>query len=176
MYSWTTFSSVTQSCPTLQPLELHMPGLPVHHQLPQFTQTHESPYWIPKTKTLYVNYRAFLGGSAVKNLPATAGYRGGVGSVSGSRRSPGGGNSNSFIPVFLPGKYHGQRSMAGYITGSCKIIRYDWVTQGARARMHIHTKFNYRPIIIITKTGDLGAITLKSCSSVLWTCPDFNTS
>ena len=35
------FSSVTQSCPTLcEPMNRSMPGLPVHHQLPEFTQTH----------------------------------------------------------------------------------------------------------------------------------------
>ena len=35
------FSSVTQSCPTLcDPMNRSTPGLPVHHQLPKFTQTH----------------------------------------------------------------------------------------------------------------------------------------
>ena len=35
------FSSVAQSCPTLcDPMNRSMPGLPVHHQLPEFTQTH----------------------------------------------------------------------------------------------------------------------------------------
>ena len=35
------FSSVTQSCPTLcDPMNRSTPGLPVHHQLPEFTQTH----------------------------------------------------------------------------------------------------------------------------------------
>ena len=35
------FSSVTQSCPTLwDPVNHSTPGLPVHHQLPEFTQTH----------------------------------------------------------------------------------------------------------------------------------------
>ena len=35
------FSSVTQSCPTLcDPMNHSMPGLPVYHQLPEFTQTH----------------------------------------------------------------------------------------------------------------------------------------
>ena len=35
------FSSVAQSCPTLcDPVDCSMPGLPVHHQLPEFTQTH----------------------------------------------------------------------------------------------------------------------------------------
>jgi len=35
------FSSVTQSRPTLcNPMNCSTPGLPVHHQLPEFTQTH----------------------------------------------------------------------------------------------------------------------------------------
>ena len=34
-------SSVAQSCPTLcDPMNHSTPGLPVHHQLPEFTQTH----------------------------------------------------------------------------------------------------------------------------------------
>ena len=35
------FSLVTQSCPTLcNPMDSSIPGLPVHHQLPEFTQPH----------------------------------------------------------------------------------------------------------------------------------------
>ena len=35
------FSSVAQSCPTLcDPMDHSTPGLPVHHQLPEFTQSH----------------------------------------------------------------------------------------------------------------------------------------
>ena len=35
------FSSVTQSCLTLcDPMDSSIPGIPVHHQLPEFTQTH----------------------------------------------------------------------------------------------------------------------------------------
>ena len=35
------FSSVTQLRPTLcNPMRCNTPGFPVHHQLPQFTQTH----------------------------------------------------------------------------------------------------------------------------------------
>ena len=35
------FSSVAQSCPTLcNPMDRSTPGLPVHHQLPEFTQIH----------------------------------------------------------------------------------------------------------------------------------------
>ena len=39
------FSSVAQSCPTLcNPMDCSMPGLPVHRQLPEFTQTHV--HWV----------------------------------------------------------------------------------------------------------------------------------
>ena len=39
------FSSVAQSCPTLcDPMNRSMPGLPVDHQLPEFTQTHV--HWV----------------------------------------------------------------------------------------------------------------------------------
>ena len=41
--AWYTLqlSSVAQSCPTLcDPMNHSTPGLPVHHQLPEFTQTH----------------------------------------------------------------------------------------------------------------------------------------
>ena len=38
------FSLVAQSCPTLcDPMNCSTPGLPVHHQIPQFTQTHVHP-------------------------------------------------------------------------------------------------------------------------------------
>ena len=38
---FTRFSSVAQSCPTLcNPMNCSTPGLPVHHQLPESTQTH----------------------------------------------------------------------------------------------------------------------------------------
>ena len=39
------FSSVAQSCPTpCDPMDGSTPGLPVHHQLPEFTQTHA--HWV----------------------------------------------------------------------------------------------------------------------------------
>ena len=40
-YYYIQFSSVAQSCLTLcDPMNRSMPGPPVHHQLPEFTQTH----------------------------------------------------------------------------------------------------------------------------------------
>ena len=42
------FSSVAQSCPTLcDPMDCSTPGLPAHHQLPEFTQTYV--HWIGDT-------------------------------------------------------------------------------------------------------------------------------
>ena len=39
------FSSIAQLCPTLcDPMDRSMPGLPVRHQLPEFTQTHV--HWV----------------------------------------------------------------------------------------------------------------------------------
>ena len=41
IHSIVQFSSVTQSCPTVcDPVNPSTPGLPVHHQLPEFTQIH----------------------------------------------------------------------------------------------------------------------------------------
>ena len=44
-FSSVHFSPVTQSCLTLcKPMNWSMPGFPVHHQLPEFTQTHV--HWV----------------------------------------------------------------------------------------------------------------------------------
>ena len=44
-FSTVQFSSVAQSCPTLcDPMNRSTPGLPIHHQLPEFTQTHV--HWV----------------------------------------------------------------------------------------------------------------------------------
>ena len=44
------FSSVVRSCPTLcDPMNCSTPGLPVHHQLPEFTQTHI--HWVGFSQT-----------------------------------------------------------------------------------------------------------------------------
>ena len=45
VYSSVQFSSVAQSCPTLcDPMNRSTPGLAVHHQLPELTQTHV--HWV----------------------------------------------------------------------------------------------------------------------------------
>ena len=48
IFSSVQLSSVAQSCPTLcDPMNNSMPGIPVHHQLPEFTQTHV--HWVSDT-------------------------------------------------------------------------------------------------------------------------------
>ena len=49
----------------------------------------------------------------VKNSPANTGDTGVMGSIPGLGRSPGIGDGNP-LPVFLPGKSQGQRSLVGY--------------------------------------------------------------
>ena len=63
---------------------------------------------------------SFQGSSVVKNPPANAGDAGDVGSIPVSQRSSGGGNGNLLHPVFLPGKFQGQRSLESYSPWGCK--------------------------------------------------------
>ena len=51
-----------------------------------------------------------------------------VGLIPGLGRSPGEGNGNPF-QLFLPGKSHGQRSLASYSPWGCKRVRYTLVTK-----------------------------------------------
>ena len=59
----------------------------------------------------------FSGGAMVKNLRANAGDTGDTGSIPGSGISPGVRKWQP-TPAFLPGKSHGQRSLAGGVTKS----------------------------------------------------------
>ena len=56
----------------------------------------------------------------VKKSLANAGDTRDVGFTPGSKRSPRAGNGRQLAPVFLPGKFHGQRSLAGYSPWGCK--------------------------------------------------------
>ena len=47
------FSSVAHSCPTLcDPMNRSTPGLPVHHQLPEFTQTQSIELMMPSSRLI----------------------------------------------------------------------------------------------------------------------------
>ena len=64
----------------------------------------------------------------VKNLPASAGDIRDVGSIPGLGRSPGEGILAP-LPVFWPGKSHGQRSLVGYSPRGCKRVGHDLVAK-----------------------------------------------
>ena len=64
-------------------------------------------------------------GSVVKNPCANAGDEG---LIPGSERSPEEGNGN-FIPVFSPGKSHGQRNLVDYNTRGRKRVRHNLATK-----------------------------------------------
>ena len=50
----------------------------------------------------------------VKNPPVNTGDTGNAGLIPGSGRSLGVGNGNPPTPVFLSGKFYGERSLGGY--------------------------------------------------------------
>ena len=55
LFSSVQFTSVAQSCPTLcDPMDCSRPVLPVHHQLPEFTQTCPSSRWCLPTISSFV--------------------------------------------------------------------------------------------------------------------------
>ena len=68
---WVQFSSVTQSCPTLcDHMNRSTPGLPVHHQLLESTQTCESSrWWHPATSSPVVPFP-----SCPQSLPALGSF------------------------------------------------------------------------------------------------------
>ena len=77
--------------------------------------------WSPRnvhwtTQMLVVCSQAAL---TVKSLPANAGRARDTGSIPGSGRSPAGEKWQP-TPVFLPEKFHGQRSLAEYSPWGCK--------------------------------------------------------
>ena len=63
-----------------------------------------------------VQDRGFSGGPVVKNSPAKSGATEDNSLILGLGRSPGEGKWQH-APVFLPGKSHGQRSLAGIVDG-----------------------------------------------------------
>ena len=62
------------------------------------------------------NQWGFPGGSAVKNLPAVQEAPGDVGSIPGLGKIPWKRKWQP-TPLFLPGKFHLQRTLAGYSLG-----------------------------------------------------------
>ena len=82
------FSSVAQLCPTLRdPMNRSTPGLPVHHQLLEFTQTHVCPlswWWNPTISSSVVPFSSCpqsfpaSGSFPISQLVASGGQRIGI--------------------------------------------------------------------------------------------------
>ena len=72
----------------------------------------------------------FSGGSVVKNPPANRrrGFDPWVGKIPWRRKG-------QRTPVFLPGKFHGQRSLAGYSPWDHR-VRHELVTEQAHTHTH----------------------------------------
>ena len=91
------FSLLTQSCPTLcDPMDCSMPGLPVQHQLTGLGAPilqYGLPWWLSDKESTCQCRRC--------------GFDPRVGKVPWRRKW-------QSTPIFLPGKSHGQRSLAGY--------------------------------------------------------------
>ena len=91
------FSSVAQSCPTLcDPMNHSTPGLPVHHQLLEFTQTHA--HWVGDA--IHISSSVVPFSSCPQSLPAS-------GSFPMSQLFPSGGQSTgSFSFSISPSNEH----------------------------------------------------------------------
>ena len=81
--------------------------------------------WSTQHSTYIYIKSGFLGGTVIKNLPANAG---GMGSISGSRRSPGEGKGNPLQYSCLKIPYR-ERDLVGYSLLGHKRVRCDLMTQ-----------------------------------------------
>ena len=70
-HSSVQFSSVAQSCPTLcDHMNRSTPGLPVHHQLPELTQTRPFSWWChPTTSSSVIPFSSHL-----QSFPASGSF------------------------------------------------------------------------------------------------------
>ena len=92
-----------------------------------------------------MHFTGFYGGSDGKESACNAGD---PGSITGSGRS-----ERQSTPVFLPGEFHGRKSLAGYSPWGCR-VRHDWVT---------HTGAFY-----IWSTCQFGLATFQVLNSPMW--------
>ena len=77
-------------------------------------------------KHVLPSYLGLPSGSDSKESDCSAGD---LGSIPGLERSPGEGNGWLPTPIFLPGEFHEQRSLAGYSPWGCKDLdTTEWQT------------------------------------------------
>ena len=84
-----------------------------------------------------------------KNLSATAGDTRDVGSIPGSGRVLGAGHDNPIPTVFLPGEFHGQRSLTGHSPQGGKEL--DIIEMTEPASMVVLEYFDFDHIFTCTR-------------------------
>ena len=126
------FISVAQSCPTLcNPMDCSTPGLSVHHQLPEFTQTHV--HWVGDT---IQPSHPLSSPSPALNLSHHQGLFKWVSSSHQVAKVLECQLQHRDNPVQYSclGNPHGERSVAGCSPWSCRVW-HDWVAQHSTAQL-----------------------------------------
>ena len=90
------------------------------------------------------NSWGFLCTSVSKESACNAGD---LGSIPGSGRFPGEGNSNP-LQVFLPGKSHGQRSLVGYKSMGCQRVEHDLRTKQQMGMCKLLSRFQNKVVTL----------------------------
>ena len=85
----------------------------------------------------------FPGGSVVKNPPANVGD---AGSIPDSGKSPG--RNGNPLQVFLPGKSHGQRSLADYKSMGCQRVEHDLRTKQQMGMCKLLSRFQNKVVTL----------------------------
>ena len=132
-------SEVAQSCPTLSdPMDCSLPGSSIHGTF-QAKSTGVGCHCLLQTtlRSGYCHYWASRWHS-IKESPPNVGDTRDSGSIPGSGRFP---QSRKWqlTPVFLPGKFHGPRSIVGYSPWDHK------EHNGACAHTYMHTQLLSSP-------------------------------
>ena len=100
----------------------------------------------------------------IKNTPANAGDTGDVSSIPDSGRSP----KQQPTPVFLPGKYHEQRSLMGYSPWGHKESD---MTKQLSVRVHVHTRTHTRENNLIMQCVMLSIYEFATCCRIFVSKP-----
>ena len=113
--------------------------------------------------------QGFPGGSVVKSLPANVGD---VGSVPLSGKIPWR-RKGQPTPVFLPGEFHGQRSLAGCSLWGSKRVDHDLATKQEKFSFHCQCHWRHhlwccQRVVSFRCSSKCSASTVKSLYSSYW--------
>ena len=128
------FSSVAQSCPILcDPMDCSMPGLPVHHHLPEFTQTHI--HWVGDAiQPSHPLSSPFS--SRLQSFPA-----------SGSFQRRNWGSSMEFVPPCLPENQPVCYSLS--VLPRAPVGYLNWVSYIQRSPRPLHSSSEHCPLSMV---------------------------